>query len=199
MERERRTVSLAAISLLMYGFVSVMGNGPFAFFPVNELVFFGIVVYFSFFNFKVAKVSYLVMLLLGAMDLLNNQIFLSFFMDNEQLGQFYSTEWLRYVRLGAYVLILAEITRFFVLTKWKIFAFVYPLVLIAVIAGVLLQLYVLQTAGLVIFVALLYYAWRKQLEGIAVYSKSLFYLWYFLTFLKLTTLLTIYLYDLKLG
>ena len=198
MERERRTVALAALSLLMYGSVSFLGSGPFAFFPVNELAFFAIVVYFSVFNFKSAKVSYSLMLLFGALDLLNNQIFLSLFMDNEKIGAFYDNPAFLFLRLAAYALMLFEITRFYVLTKWKIAALTYPVVFIAIVAGVAFQVYSFQTFGLVVFVGMMYYNYKKKCEETEVYSKSLFYLWYFLAFLKLTTLLTIYLYDLKL-
>lgn len=201
MERERRTVLLAAVSLLMYGLVSTLNEGPFAFFPANELVFFGIAVYFSFFNFRYAQVSYALMLSMGAIDLLNSQIFLSIFMDNSQLASFYYSPWLPYVRLGAYALMVVEITRFYVLTKWKVYAFTYPIVLLSIVAGVLTGVtrynYLLQCIGLVLFVGMMHYAYKKNKEGIAVYSKSLFYLWYLLAFLKLTMLLTIYLYDLK--
>lgn len=199
MERERRTVLLAMVTLLMYGLVSFLGNGPFAFFPVNEIVFLLIALYFSFFNFKSAQGSYVLLLLLGLLDLSNNFLFLSFFMDNEQLQAYYANDAVTYVRIMPPVIAAIEITRFYWLTKWKVLPFMFPFAVTSIIAGVLFGSLMFITLGLVLFSGTLYYAYRQNLEAVAIYSKSLFYLFFLFTFLKLTALLTMSLYDLKFG
>lgn len=188
---------LAALTLLMYGMVSFLGQGPFAFFPVNELVFFVLVVYFALTHFKSAKVSYALLLSLACVDLLNNQLFLGFFLDNEQIQAFYDHPLYKYVRMVSYALILAEITRFYIQSKWKFAMYLYPLMVIPIVAGVLLKVYLFQVLGLTLFVGMLHFYYKKHETEPESYHKSIFHLWYFLTFLKLSSLLTMYLYDLR--
>lgn len=198
MERERRTVSLTVITLLMYGVVSMLGKGPFAFFPVNEPVFFLVAVYFAIFNFRSARLSYVLMLAIALLGLANNQLVLGLWMDNEKMEAYFRHPSLHYASLASGLLMLLEITRFYFLTRWKVFAFSFPFAVTSIVAGMLFGSLLFVTLGLMIFTGALYYGYERKYEGIAIYSKSLFYLWYLLAFLKLTTLLTMSLYSVKL-
>ncbi len=197
MERERRTVFLAALSLMMYGLVSALGGGPFAFFPINEIIFIFIVIYFAALNFSKAKTSYLLLLAFAGISLIYNQLFLNFFMDSEQMLVFYKDPMIQQLKIASYVLLLIEITQFYQKTNWKHHVYTLPLSLLCIGFGVYFNLYLFQTLGLLIFIGTLYFYYRKTANESEIYPKSLFYIWYFYTFLKLSSLLTMYLYDFR--
>ena len=194
MERERQTVMLAMITLFIYAFSMFIQKGMLAFpFPLNEFILFAVTVYFSFFHFRSDKLSYTLMLLLALVSLLGNQMLWSFFMDNEAmqtLSQSTATDILRILRE---VFIIAGITRFYDVTRWKISPLIYPVVLLSYVAGMLLNMPLLQIAGMLLFTGMLTYNYRKGKPAMETYSRSLYYLWYLVTFLYLTMLLTIYL------
>jgi hypothetical protein len=195
MERERKTVFLAALSLMMYGLVSVLGGGPFAFFPINEIIFIFIVIYFAALNFSKAKTSYLILLAFAGISLMYNQLFLNFFMDSEQMVVFYKNPLIQQLKIASYVLLLIEITQFYQKTNWKYHVYTLPLSLLCIGLGVYINLYLFQTLGLLIFIGTLYFYYKNTANESEIYPKSLFYIWYFYTFLKLSSLLTMYLYD----
>lgn len=197
MERERRTVFLAALSLMMYGLVSVLGGGPFAFFPVNEIIFIFIVIYFAALNFSKAKTSYMLLLVFAGISLIYNQLFLNFFMDSEEMVGFYKNPIIQQLKIASYFLLLAEITHFYFKTNWKHQVYTLPLSILFIGFGVYFNLYLIQTLGLLIFIGTLYFYYKKTANESEIYSKSLFYIWYFYTFLKLSSLLTMYLYDFR--
>jgi hypothetical protein len=197
MERERRTVFLAALSLMMYGLVSALGGGPFAFFPVNEIIFIFIVIYFAALNFSKSKTSYLLFLAFAGISLIYNQLFLNFFMNSEEMVGFYKNPLILKLKIASYSLLLIEIVRFYQKTRWKYHVYTLPLALLCLISGVYLKLFTLQTLGLLIFIGTLYFYYRKTEDESEIYPKSLFYIWYFYTFLKLSSLLTMYLYDFR--
>lgn len=199
MERERRTVFLAALSLMIYGFVSVLGGGPFAFFPVNEIVFIFVVIYFAALNFSKAKTSYLLLLGFAGISLLYNQLFLNFFLDSAQMVSFYENSNVAKLKITSYILLLVEITRFYKKTEWKYLIYTLPLSLLCIGFGVYFKLYLFQTLGLLLFIGTLYFYYKKTANESEIYPKSLFYIWYLYTFLKLSSLFTMYLYDFKLG
>jgi hypothetical protein len=197
MERERRTVFLAALSLMMYGLVSALGGGPFAFFPVNEIIFIFIVIYFAALNFSKSKTSYLLFLAFAGISLIYNQLFLNFFINSEEMVGFYKNPLILKLKIASYSLLLIEIVRFYQKTRWKYHVYTLPLALLCLISGVYLKLFTLQTLGLLIFIGTLYFYYRKTEDESEIYPKSLFYIWYFYTFLKLSSLLTMYLYDFR--
>jgi hypothetical protein len=197
MERERRTVFLAALSLMMYGLVSALGGGPFAFFPVNEIIFIFIVIYFAALNFSKSKTSYLLFLAFAGISLIYNQLFLNFFMNSEEMVGFYKNPLILKLKIASYSLLLIEIVRFYQKTRWKYHVYTLPLALLCLISGVYVKLFTLQTLGLLIFIGTLYFYYRKTEDESEIYPKSLFYIWYFYTFLKLSSLLTMYLYDFR--
>jgi hypothetical protein len=199
MERERRTVFLAALSLLMYGLVSALGGGPFAFFPINEIIFIAIVIYIAALNFSKAKTSYEVLLGFAGISLIYNHLFLNFFMNSEQMVGFYENPIVMRLKIASYSLLLIEIIRFYQKTAWKFHVYTMPLALISIGFGAYFNLYLFQTLGLLIFIGTLYFYYRKTRNESETYPKSLFYIWYFYTFLKLTSLFTMYLYDFRLD
>ena len=199
METESKTVLLAALTLITYGLVSFLGGGPFAFFPINEVVFAGIVLYFSFSHFKSAPAGYVLLASFGLLGLLNNQLFLSFFMDYEDTQLFHENALVKILKPGIYLLLLVEITRFYYLSTWRTAVYTYPVVLAGIIAGVWYNTHLFLVFGLLVFAVTLQYVYRKRPELAIRYPKSLFYLWLLLAFLKLSTLLTIYLYDLDID
>jgi hypothetical protein len=197
MERERKTVFLAALSLMMYGLVSALGGGPFAFFPINEIIFIFIVIYFAALNFSKAKTSYMLLLVFAGISLIYNQLFLNFFMDSEEMVGFYKNPLILKLKIASYSLLLIEIVRFYQKTNWKYHVYTLPLALLCLLSGVYLKLFTLQTLGLLIYIGTLYFYYRKTANESEIYPKSLFYIWYFYTFLKLSSLLTMYLYDFR--
>jgi hypothetical protein len=197
MERERRTVFLAALSLLMYGLVSALGGGPFAFFPINEIIFISIVIYISALNFSKAKTSYFILLVFAGISLIYNHLFLNFFMNSEQMVGFYENPIMVRLKIASCSLLLIEIIRFYQKTAWKFHVYTMPLALFSIGFGAYFNLYLFQTLGLLIFIVTLYFYYRKTANESETYPKSLFYIWYFYTFLKLTSLFTMYLYDFR--
>jgi hypothetical protein len=190
MERERRTVFLAALSLLMYGLVSALGGGPFAFFPLNEIIFIFMVIYFTALNFSKAKTSYLILLSFALLSLIYNHLFLNFFMNSEQMVGFYENPLILKLKIASYCLLLIEIVRFYQKTAWKFHVYTMPLSLLSIGFGVYFNLYLFQTLGLLTFLGTLYFYYRKTANESEIYPKSLFYIWYFYTFLKLSSLFT---------
>jgi hypothetical protein len=177
--------------------VSALGGGPFAFFPVNEIIFIFIVIYFAALNFSKSKTSYLLFLAFAGISLIYNQLFLNFFINSEEMVGFYKNPLILKLKIASYSLLLIEIVRFYQKTRWKYHVYTLPLALLCLISGVYLKLFTLQTLGLLIFIGTLYFYYRKTEDESEIYPKSLFYIWYFYTFLKLSSLLTMYLYDFR--
>lgn len=190
---ERKTIQLAIVSMIMYGIVSLMSGGPFAFFPINELVFFGVVSYFAFLNFKNSKVSYLLFLSIAALGLLLNQLFLGFFMSNLQISEFLNNPVIKYVPYLVLTLVLIEMLRFFLLSKK--FTFVFPIIVSIFLFGTYLSAYTFQVFALLLFVVFVTIHFKTARESTVLYSKSLYILWILLLFLKLSTLFSMYLYG----
>jgi hypothetical protein len=181
----------------MYGIISLLAGGPFAFFPINELVFFGVVSYFARSNFKNSRSSYLLFLTFAALGLLKNQLFLGFFMSNLQISNFLSTPIVKYIPYLIFLLMLLEMLRFFFLTKSNVF--IFPLILSLFIFGTYLNTYTFQVLSLLLFFIFLTIYFKTQKESVAMYSKSLYLLWFLILFLKLSTLLSMYLYNFELD
>lgn len=198
MEKEKTTIRLTIVTLLMYGVVSWMGDGPFAFFPVNEIVFLIITAYFTFLNYKKASTGYIVMLAFGIFSLAGSQFFLSFILNNEQIFHFFDFKFHFLFRLFAAGLLIFEIIRFFLVTRWSATAYILPLIFAFIVAGSWLELLTFYCLGLVLFGIVLVLFYRKDGNTTPEYPKSLAYLWWLLIFLNLTKLLTIYLYDIRL-
>ncbi len=192
-QREKRTLQLSIVSMIMYGIVSLTSGGPFAFFPINELMFFGVVSYFVFFNFKKSKISYLLFILFSGLALLRNQLFLGFFISNLQISNFLNQPIIRFLPYAIFSLMLIEMLRFFIQTKWKIAAF--PIIIAFFIVGTYFNIYTFQTLSLLLFVFIGGFYFQRHQEGDLRYSKSLYFLWILILFLKLSTLLSMYLYG----
>jgi hypothetical protein len=195
MEKERKTVFLTAFSLLMYGLVSVLGHGPFAFFPINEIAFCIITIYFGISHYKFNKVSYSILIAYSIISLPTNQLFLSFFMHSEKMVSFCKSNSYEIIRWITHLLILSEIVHFYQKTAWKFQVYSLPISLCFWISGFYWKIYSFQVLGLLVFLGILYLYYKKTANDSEKYSKSLFYLWYFLIFLKLSSLFTMYLYD----
>ena len=196
-QREIKTVQLSIISLIMYGIINLINGGPFAFFPINELVFFGVTVYFSFHHFKESKISYLLFLLFAALALLENQLFLGFFMSNQQVNDFLNLPVIKYLPWMIFAIIWIEIFHFFRLTKKKI-AF-FPIILSIFIFGTYLNAFTFQVLALLLFFILLHFHFKNHQENQTSYPKSLYFLWMLFLFLKLSTLFSMYLYGFELD
>jgi hypothetical protein len=153
------------------------------------------VIYFAALNFSKAKTSYLILLAFAGISLMYNQLFLNFFMDSEQMVVFYKNPLIQQLKIASYVLLLIEITQFYQKTNWKYHVYTLPLSLLCIGLGVYINLYLFQTLGLLIFIGTLYFYYKNTANESEIYPKSLFYIWYFYTFLKLSSLLTMYLYD----
>lgn len=194
---ERKTVQLAIVSLIMYGIVSLTSGGPFAFFPINELVFFGVVSYFATLNFKQAKTSYLLFLTFSGLGLLKSQLFLGFFMSNIQITDFLNNSAIKYIPYVIFALMLLEMLRFFFLTKSNVL--IFPLILSIFIFGTYVNTYTFQVLSILLFFIYLTYYLKTKKESDPIYSKSLYYLWFLILFLKLSTLFSMYLYDFEMD
>ena len=156
-----------------------------------------IVIYIAFLNFTKSKISYILFLAFSGLSLIYNQLFLNFFMDSEAMIGFYNNSIVSFLKTASYLLLLVEIVRFYKLTGWKHWVFTMPLILLLMGIGVYFQIYLFQSIGLLIFIGTLYFYYKKTNNEVEIYPKSLFYIWYFYTFLKLSNLFTMYLYDYK--
>lgn len=196
-QREKKTVQLSIISLIMYGIINLINGGPFAFFPINELVFFGVTVYFSFLHYKENKISYLLFLLFSGLALMKNQLFLGFFMSNQQVNDFLNLPVINYLPWMIFAIIWIEIFHFFRLTKKKIVFF--PIIISIFIFGTYFNAFTFQVLALHLFFILLVFYFKNQKETSISYSKSLYFLWFLFLFLKLSTLFSMYLYRFELD
>lgn len=184
------------MTLFIYGLSMFIQKGMVAFpFPLNEFVFFGVTVYFSFFHFMSDKISYLLMLLIATVSLFSSQMFWSFFLDNEGMYALSESVFTDVMRISFQLLTLAGITRFYYLTAWKVSLLAYPVIICGYAAGAALNLPFLQGAAMLLFTGILTWNYRKNENAMVPYSKSLYYLWCLMTFLCVTMLLTIYLND----
>lgn len=194
---EKKTIQLSILSLIMYGIISLLTGGPFAFFPINELVFFGVVSYFATSNFKQAKVSYLLFLIFAGLGLLKNQLFLGFFMTNLQITDFLNNPTVKYIPYLIFAFMLLEMLRFFFITKSNVF--IFPVILSIFIFGTYINTYTFQVLSLLLFFIFVTYYFKTKKESDPSYSKSLYLLWFLILFLKLSTLFSMYLYDFEMD
>lgn len=181
----------------MYGIINLINGGPFAFFPINELVFFVVTVYFAFLNFKKNKLSYSLMILFSGLALMKNQFFLGFLMSNEQVTLFLNHRVLSYFPIVIWTLMLGEILHFFILTKKN--TFIFPIILSIFIVGIIFNVFTFQSLALLIFFTLMTFHYKNQGKTTHPYSKSLYCLWFLFLFLKLSTLFSMYLYGFDLD
>ena len=181
----------------MYGAISLTTGGPFAFFPINELVLFGVVSYFAFFNFKKAPSGYLLFLLISVLGLIQNQLFLGIFFSNLQITNFLNSDSIHFLPGFTSILILLEISRFFFLTKSKIYFF--PIIALIFCFGAYFNIHSFQSFAILLFFIILIFYFRKEKQNNHKYHKSLYYIWFLFLFLKLSTLFSMYLYDFDLG
>lgn len=202
-ENERKTVLLATLTLLMYAFISFSGNGPLAFFPINELAFFCVTVYFLFRAIPHFKLypnlgwSFLVFGAVSLLSLLQSQLFMSFVLNEEAFQKLVDGPLLDVNRLVIYSLLLLEVGRISWLSVWKWKYFLVPVVFLLFVAAIYFTNFECRVLGLLVVTAFLQISYRFNEETAKAYPHSLFYLWVFYTFLNLTYLLTMYLYDLR--
>lgn len=180
----------------MYGIVNLINGGPFAFFPINEIVFFLVVSYFSFLNFKNEKAAYLLFLLIAILGILKNQLFLGIFMSNLGISEFLNHALVKYIPFFISTLILFEISRFFLLTKSKLYFF--PIIIPIYCIGAYFDVHSFQTFAVLLFFIVLTLYFKKEYHYHEKYSKSLYFLWALYLFLKASTLFSMYLYGFEM-
>lgn len=202
-EKERKTVFLAALTLLMYAFISYTGNGPLAFFPINEVAFFCVTMYFltrSIPHFKLHPAmawSFVLFGIASILSLAQSQLFMSFVFREETFQQLVSGPLLDVNRLLIYGIFLIEVGRISWMSSWKWKKLLFPVVFLLFAAAVYFTNYACRVIGLLVVTAFLQFDFKKTKDTVQAYPRSMFYLWAFYTFLNLTYLLTMYLYDLR--
>lgn len=202
-EKERKTVFLAVLTLLMYAFISYTGNGPLAFFPINEVAFFFVTVFFFVRAIKYFKLypqmawSFALFGIASVLSLFQNQLFMSFVFREETFQQLVSGPLLDVNRLLIYGVFLIEVGRISWMSSWKWKFFLFPIVFLLFAAAVYFTNYECRVIGLLVVTAFLQFDFKKTQDIVQAYPRSMFYLWAFYTFLNLTYLLTMYLYDLR--
>lgn len=202
-EKERKTVFLATLTLLMYAFISFTGNGPLAFFPINEVAFFIVTVYFlirSIPHFKLHPRwtwSFVLFGIASVLSLLQSQLFMSFVFREETFQQLVSGPLFDINRLLIYGVFLIEVGRISWMSSWKWKNFLFPIVFLLFAAAVYFTNFECRVIGLLVVTAFLQLDYKKSKDFVQAYPRSMFYLWAFYTFLNLSYLLTMYLYDLR--
>lgn len=187
----------------MYAFISFMGNGPLAFFPINEVAFFFVTAYFFVRAIKHFKLypqmawSFVLFGIASFLSLFQNQLFMSFVFREETFQQLLRGPMLDVIRLLIYGVFLIEVGRISWMSSWKWKKFLFPIVFLLFASAVYFTNYECRVIGLLAVTAFLQFDFKKSQDTVQAYPRTMFYLWAFYTFLNLTYLLTMYLYDLR--
>ena len=174
MEKEKKAVFLTILTLIMYGIVNVMLGGPFAFFPINEIVFFLLVVFFAVRNFNRAPFSYIFFLLASLFDLVSNQFFSEILIGHQKLIFFLDTRDRYLFNLIAYFFLLAEMFHSFkrmdVKKNWIAFPFITGTFLLY--AGFQKLTFAVSGMALYLLCLLLFYKKQENAEKICNYKVT---------------------------
>lgn len=187
MRSENRSILLLVLTLIIYAVSSKINSGVFIFpFPLNELLFLGLTIYFTFQNYfldKGAAIIVNVAAFLGVISGIHNWAFV---LSDESLAKLDSGVWIDLLKIAYGIVLLLW---FFVSTQFKIDVRKISIQLFgasALIVGFVfnVQLFVLAFALFAIFILVL----ERQLIGI---NK----LWIVFTILEFTRFLSFVLVD----
>lgn len=137
MNREQKTIAVSILTVFLLGLSNYMQKGSFIFtFPINELLFLTVSIYFAWFNFRENKSIYVLVLALALAELLSEQYNLEFILNTDQL-RFYDTygigDWFK---LLAQFLLTIIAFLFLKNTGWKY----YPLWFLLFLAPIVLSI-----------------------------------------------------------
>ena len=86
LDKERRTVFLAGLTVFFLGFSNFLNTGKFLFtFPINDFILAVVAIYFFILNFKVAKINSLLLLAFSLANFVNNFYNLELFFNSEEM------------------------------------------------------------------------------------------------------------------
>lgn len=197
MEKDQRIVSLTMLTLTMYGIVNVFVGKPFAFFPINEIVFFAIILVLAVRNFNRAPFSYIFFLLAGFLDLVANQFFIELFFGHQKLNFFLGPKDQFLFHVIAYIFLIFEMFHANQRINRKLNWYFFPVVLIFLLLYLIFKRYTFVVAALASFVIPLFISSKNQLGTRGIYTMDLIMIWGLFFFLELTKLISIYLYDIQ--
>ena len=124
-------------------------------------------------------------------------MFLGILMSNIQITDFLNKPTIQFLPYISYTLMLAEALRFFIITKKNVF--VFPIILSVFVFGTYFNSHTFQSISLLLFFIFMTLQFKSQQENDHSYSKSLYFLWFLLLFLKLSTLFSMYLYGFEMD
>ncbi len=131
-DKERRTLFLAGLTIFFLGFSNFLNTGKFLFtFPINDFVLTAVAIYFLILNFKVAKINSLLLVAFSAANFVNNFYNLELFFNSEEMTKlaesllpdfaFFMTLIFYFTLLIGFVLKDKSITSYFFLASTIIF------------------------------------------------------------------------------
>lgn len=104
MIREERSVSLAVLTLLVYGGMIFLEKGAFILpFPLNEFIFLIVALQFFVWNRATHLTLVLPALVAGIFNVLSTELFWSFFLNYDQLQEFSNSPWGDMLKIGFYL------------------------------------------------------------------------------------------------
>lgn len=193
MSREARTISLAVLTIFVYGLASFLQHRSFIFpLPILEFLFLGIVIFFATLHFNRAKIDYTAMLLMGISYICAKEYNWGFFLDAETMVPLSESFLTDSFQLLFYACVLFGMIRFFVANHLQKYAWSCVLSVGIYLFGVVSQFSWILFCGLLIFVAMQAWLFRSKPEKVAQTSKSVYYLWLLLLILEGIGLLQTY-------
>ena len=110
MTKEGKTVTLAALTVFMYGLISFLQFKQVIFpFPLNELIFFIATIVFAKDHFKNNPKTMSLILVLGLFNILSLEFYWNIFLSNERMLQISQSSITDYFKVGYYIGIIAWI------------------------------------------------------------------------------------------
>jgi hypothetical protein len=194
MSRELRSIVLTCLVIIFYALSGLLQTGKFIFpFPIYDFIFLLLVLIFTFQNWnKYTKINFLFYFLLALFQILSNEFYWSLFLNTEEMTKFSYTLTTDVFYLLVYFTFLIEITRYFILQKWKKFMWTYPLIFFVLISSLLLNIEVLRSLGIFIFASLLLVQQNNKNEK-SQYFYPAAYLLFLMIFFDFTKFITLFL------
>ena len=184
MNREKRSVTLAILTLVVYASFLFYDTGAILFpFPLNELIVLIVSIQFLIWNWHAKKSLLVILTAANIFNLISTQFFWSFFMTNEQMEVFVSGISLDLLKIGYYIFLCFGLGYYFLSSTSKLNYLFFGVSLLPILLTMFTSLGIFETISFLL-IALLGYKHKI--------NYPIHLLWFLIGILQLMKICTLY-------
>ncbi len=184
MNREKRSVTLAILTLVVYASFLFYDTGAILFpFPLNELIVLIVSIQFLIWNWHAKKSLLVILTAANIFNLISTQFFWSFFMTNEQMEVFVSGISLDLLKIAYYLFLLIGLGIYFLTSTSRLKYLFFGITLLPILFTMFTSIGIFETISFIL-IALLGYKYKI--------NYPIHLLWFLIGILQLMKVSTLY-------